>query len=1033
MGRLRVALLGPPDVRVAGRPLRVDTRKAVALLAYLAATGRRHGRDELAALLWPDADDAHARGALRRTLSALNAALNVTTEGASGATGGPTQVAADRAGLELVAPGLELDLARFRQLMAACGTHGHPPERACPACAAPLTEAVGLHRGEFMSGFVLRDAPAFEDWQVEQTASLRRELTGALQKLVEAHALARRWDAAEAAAQRWLALDPLDEAAHRQLMRVYAWSGQRSAAMRQYRACVRVLDQELGVAPLEETTALHHAVVKGQADPPPEPPPVPTEVPAHAAPTSPAPATIEPTAVTAATTGPVRAAPGTPLVGRGAQWAALQKAWAEVAGALAGHLVAVTGEPGIGKTRLVEEFAAHAAAQGGQVLACRCYDGERLAYGPLADALRTALARPDAWARELTPHWRAEAARLLPELAPPGTRPDPPTRPDGPGAQHRFLEGLCHILLAAARGARPGLLVVDDLHWADEATLTAIGYLVRRLDRWPLLVVAAWQPEQAQRGHPLRRLLADARARQTATTLQLARLDQEGVAELVAAVAPGRGGAAAEVYRRTEGLPLLLVAYLEALRDADEGSPLPDLPGGARELFQARLERVSAPAWQLLTAAAVIGRSFDVDIVRDASGRSDEEATAALEELARLGLVQEVAYRSSPARTATSDTAAGLSTVHLPDRNPGPGGRAATTGYDFSHEQVRVLVYEQAGLARRRLLHRRVAQALAARHHDAATQPAVIARHYQLAGQDAEAAEWFARAGQRAAGLYANRVAVAHYQAALALGHPDTARLQLALGDLHTLVGEYPAALAAYEVAAAHHQAAGPPRALAMVEHRLGTLHHRRGDWEAADAHLQAALAALDTDSTGAASSAGADTALRARLVADRSLTAHRRGDAEAARQLAAQALELAEAAGDPAALAHCHNLAGMLATGAGQHQQATDHLQRSLTLASTLADPSMRVAALNNLALAHRAAGRLDPALELTTTALEACAAQGDRHRQAALHNNLADLLHAAGRRDEAMTHLKQAVAIFAEVGEPGHLQPAIWQLVEW
>ncbi|HEX8927764.1 MAG TPA: tetratricopeptide repeat protein, partial [Actinomycetota bacterium] len=79
------------------------------------------------------------------------------------------------------------------------------------------------------------------------------------------------------------------------------------------------------------------------------------------------------------------------------------------------------------------------------------------------------------------------------------------------------------------------------------------------------------------------------------------------------------------------------------------------------------------------------------------------------------------------------------------------------------------------------------------------------------------------------------------------------------------------------------------------------------------------------------------------------------------------------------------------------------------------------------------RAAGRLDPAIELTTTALELCTAQGDRHRQAALHNNLADLLHAAGRGDEAMTHLKQAVAIFAEVGEPDTLQPAIWQLVEW
>ncbi|HZD38002.1 MAG TPA: tetratricopeptide repeat protein [Actinomycetes bacterium] len=142
---------------------------------------------------------------------------------------------------------------------------------------------------------------------------------------------------------------------------------------------------------------------------------------------------------------------------------------------------------------------------------------------------------------------------------------------------------------------------------------------------------------------------------------------------------------------------------------------------------------------------------------------------------------------------------------------------------------------------------------------------------------------------------------------------------------------------------------------------------------------------------------------------------------------------DLAEAAGEEAALAQCHNLVGMLATSAGDHRRALEHLERSLEHAGELHDPGARVAALNNLALVHRATGRLDLALELTHAALDLCAAQGDRHRQAALHNNLADLLHADGRHDEAMTHLKQAVAIFAEVGGPDRLQPAIWKLVEW
>jgi tetratricopeptide (TPR) repeat protein len=123
----------------------------------------------------------------------------------------------------------------------------------------------------------------------------------------------------------------------------------------------------------------------------------------------------------------------------------------------------------------------------------------------------------------------------------------------------------------------------------------------------------------------------------------------------------------------------------------------------------------------------------------------------------------------------------------------------------------------------------------------------------------------------------------------------------------------------------------------------------------------------------------------------------------------------------------------GMLGTHRGDHDDARRHLERSLALAETLPDPSARVAALNNLALAHRATGQLDQAIGYAAAALELCARQGDRHRQAALHNNLADLLHLDGRHDEAMTHLKQAVAIFAEIGEPGTLEPEIWKLVAW
>jgi DNA-binding SARP family transcriptional activator len=947
---LRLAVLGPPRLELDGAAVQVDTRKAIALLVYLAVTGERHGREALAGLLWPDYDDAHARAALRRTLSALGKGLR----------GG--WLVSDRTSIALDPAGLWLDLARFRALLEECGAHGHQPAQVCPACLAPLREAAALHRGDFLAGFALRDADGFEDWQRLQAESLRRELAGVLERLVEVQAAAGRFKDAIADGHRWLALDPLHEPAHRQLMRLYAWSGQRGAALRQYRACVRVLDRELGVAPLEETTELYQTIKQGREE----------REPAAAAP-PPAPAAAAPLS-------------RPPLVGRSAEWAALLEAYQ--AARHHGRLVVLEGEAGIGKTRLAEEFAAHAMAAGAATVAGRCYDGESgLVYQPFVEGLRGALGghADRAWLRAVAAPWLAEVSRLLPELAElrPGLDPAPPL--DSPGAQSRFLAGLRELLLAALRGPPPGVLVLDDLHWADEASIDLLTYLVRRLEGQPLCIVATWRSEQVLGGHRLRRLAAEAQRAGGATVLRLAPLSQPQVAELVLAVAPARAGQAAWLYQETEGLPFFLTEYLAvAPGDAPEGP----LPGGVRELLQSKLGQVSEAGRQLLATAAVIGRSFDFDTVRGASGRSEEETVAALEELTERGLVREV-------REA---------------------GELPIPAYDFGHERMRALVYEQTSLARRRLLHRRVAEALAGRA-DGGWPMASVARHLQLAGQEADAATAFKAAGDQARALYANHEALAHYRSALALGHPDAAGLHEAIGDLETLAGAYDDALASYEAAAA----SCPPEALAALEHKLGGVHDRRGDWQAATGHFEAALAASQDD------------ARRGRLYADWSLTAHRRGDQRHAVELADRALALAEAAGDAKALAQAHNILGVLAGHLGDHAGARRHLERSLALAERLADPSSRVAALNNLALARRAAGEPERALELAEAALALCASHGDRHRQAALHNNLADLLQAMGRPEDAMAHLKQAVTIFTEVGAPDRLQPEIWKLVEW
>src|ERR687897_296457 len=732
MAELRIALLGPPRVERDGAPIEVDTRKAIALLAYLAMQPERHGRDAVAGLLWPDYDTEHARGALRRTLSTLNKAV------------GPGWLAADRTTVGFARTSFWLDVAEFQALLAGRRDHGHPPEDACPACVAPLAAAAGLHRGDFLAGFSLRDSTSFDDWQYFQAERLRRELAGTLERLATAQIGRHHWDDAVDAARRWLALDPLHEPAHRQLMRIYTWSGRRGAALRQFQACQRVLEEELGVEPLEETVAVHEAIQANRLPPPPAPAgAVDSSAAARGAP-EPHPPGVGGPAREGSPTGegahPAVHTPLVPLVGREREWAALLDAYAGVAAD--GRLVVIEGEAGIGKTRLADELAGHARSLGASVVRGRCYEEETgVAYGPFIEGLRGVLAAGPPL-DQVPRHWLAEARRLLPQLV--EAHPDPP---------------------------HPGPLDV---------------------------------PADAR----LRRLAAETRRAGRGSVLELPRLDAAGVAELVSAVAPARAASAGLLHQRTEGLPFLVLEYLAAVGDDGELPAL--LPGGARDLLAARVRGVGDAARQVLATAAVLGRSFDVDTARAASGRSDEEAVAALEERAARGLVHEVA----------GDV------------------------YDFGHGLVRDLVYEQTSLARRRLLHRRVGEALAAGARGRRPQEppaASIARHLELGGAAAEAAGYHRLAGDQARAVFANREALDHYRAAVDLGHPDAAGLHAAIGDLETLLGNYDAALAAYTAAAG----AATDDERWVIEQKLGAISARRGDWDAAERHLTAAVAAL--------------------------------------------------------------------------------------------------------------------------------------------------------------------------------------------
>lgn len=931
---LSIRLLGPLEIAVAGRPLVVDTRKALAIVALVAAEGRPFARDELAAMFWPEADDDAARGALRRTLSALRTAV-----GESGLVIGRTQVALDPSAANV-------DLAELERLAAAGGP-------------GDLEAAAALARGPFLAGFALRDSPTFDDWQAARAVRVERTVGDLLERLAAARLDGGDTGGAVEAASRRVELDPLDELGQRRLIELLARAGDRAGAILQYRSLVALFDRELGVAPLRETTDLYDAIREERA-------------------------AVEPIPAVASLPQPVL---GLPFVGRDRELAAVLGATGSAG--VDGRVIVIEGEAGIGKTRLAEAAADDIRRRGGVVLASRGYPGEMgIAYGPIADLLRSGLPANGGPARlaALDRTALGEIGRLV-DL-PVALREVARAAPSGDeGARVRLLDAIADGLTALATGSVPGVVWIDDLHHADESTRQVATFLARRLRGRPIALLVAWRRED---------LTSDGLATANdlvrvpgAVVLTLERLDRAAVAALVRASMSATDALIDAVVADSEGLPLHVV---EAL--ASEGPLADGVPRGVQGLLRERIASVGETAAQVLSAAAVIGRSFDLMTVRHASGRSEEETVEALEELMRRGIVREIAGS--------------------------PGG---SIRYDFSHGRLQATAYESTSLARRRLLHRRTADALrldlAGVGRDDVARFGLIAGHERAAGRAAEAAAAYLEAADRAQVVFANREAIENLEAALALGHPHAAEVRTQIGELRARLGEYPAAIAELETAAA----LASLDQLPAIEVALGRVHRRRGDLAAAASHLGAALATPDLAPS-----------LRARALVERSVVALRAGDLSLAASAARDARTTAESAGDRHGAGVAERLVGLVAQARGDRPTARAAFERSAALADDDPDPTAAIAATTALALALAVDGEVDAAVETATRALEACRRIGDRHLEAAVENHLADLLHGAGRDAASMEHLKRAVALFAEVGEDApERDPGIWALAAW
>lgn len=751
---LSLTLLGEFSARRNGDvPLRLERRKAAALLAYLAMSGGRvHPRDKLAALLWPDARETGARHSLRQALVTLRQALP------------PRILRVDELTVALDPDAVDVDVIAFQRLVA----DGAP---------AALARAAALYGGDFLAGLDVNEAP-FEEWLQSERERLRELAVGNLARLLAWQRETDDLDGAVQTALHLLGLDPLQEVVHRTVMRLHVARGRRNAALRQYQVCVDVLRRELGVEPEPETRELYGAILRQRGLPPPVVDdgrrPRATEPPPHDLDAS---------------------EPDHPIVGREAELAALDRMLGESAPGRQ-RLVIVLGEAGIGKSRLLAELRARALARGARVMLGRSYESAQIVpFVPWIGAIRRSGALDEPSVRDLSPLWRRELVRLLPEFGGEYGEDPADTLSDVAGLFEAVAQVLEHL---AAR--QPMVAMLEDIHWADEMTLRLLAFLARRPRTVPLVVVASARDDELGDAGLLRTVLAELAADRRLERLALAPLSRAATGDLVSRLSRQRTEAATvaaladRLWDATHGQPFMIVETMNALEDTSHDAlagSLP-LPQRVHDLIASRLDRLTPAARTLVGVAAVIGGEFEFALLRQASGLDEAVAANALEELVRrrmLGVVD--------------------------DR------------FDFTHARIRDVALSGLLPPRRRILHRQVAEALEAMAPGGADRDsAALATHCREAGLWENAARHFREAGRTAASRSAEREAAACFDEALAaLQHASrtpsvleqTVDLNLDLRNSLLVLGQIgrlPACLNAAETAA---RTLGDPRRQSWV------------------------------------------------------------------------------------------------------------------------------------------------------------------------------------------------------------------------
>src|SRR4051812_11494863 len=666
-------------------------------------------------MLWPERDGDPARHALRQAVYNLRSKLP---------DGGDTLLRVTNGEIGFIPRAdLWLDVEAFEESLRLGSGRTVDPQH--------LSAAVQLYRGEFMAGVFVKDSPDLEDWMVTEQVRLRDATVEALHQLIESYSRRGEYRFGAHYARRLVAIEPLLEEAHRELMRLCALAGQRSRALTQYEVLSRLLREELGVEPLKETRQLYQSILSEAAR---------EEIVADPE---------EPV-------GPI-----VPLIGRSGAYVRLLEGWSH---ALAGkaHLTVVTGERGIGKTRLIKTFLdVTTGKQTCGVLKGRCYELSPLqAYQPFVEVLRGALAEAAEGSGQVLGQVPREVledlARLVPELR--DLRPD--LAEPAPLAKRDLLFTSVRLFLESlGRNGDPLIVFLDDLHLADLDTLDLLGFLVSKLVG-PIWIVAAFRPDaEMEDDHPLSQILHRAEQAGSLTRLELEPLVLPMLEEVAESLVGEDQAAelAGFLMQKAAGLPLAvneLVDYLwdEGILVAQEtglwklGRALREVevPEDLDELIQLRVRRLPNSTRRLASLAAILGQTFEVQPLQEAADEHVKVVEIGLEILLKRWLIRQFSYFWTAGRGDEAPMAVWAQ-----------GGRRGS--FEFAHNRTRRAIYGELNPLRRQAMHAQVAAALEKLHGDRDCE--ALAYHYTVANQWEKAFPHLRRSFERALAVGAEAAA----------------------------------------------------------------------------------------------------------------------------------------------------------------------------------------------------------------------------------------------------------------------------------